>query len=51
VKSLARAALELPSFHGLSASLTNPSGPQAYPIVTFSWLLLYENYSAERRER
>jgi phosphate transport system substrate-binding protein len=33
---------------GLAASLTNPADPQAYPIVTYSWLLLYENYPADR---
>jgi phosphate transport system substrate-binding protein len=30
----------------LSASLTNPPGPQTYPIVTYSWLLLHERYPA-----
>lgn len=31
---------------GLSASLANPPGPQTYPIVTYSWLLLHERYPA-----
>lgn len=35
---------------GLAASLTNPADPQAYPIVTYSWLLLFENYPAGRAE-
>ena len=33
---------------GLSASLTNPAGSLAYPIVTYSWLLLYEHYPADK---
>jgi phosphate transport system substrate-binding protein len=32
----------------LSASMTNPPGAEAYPIVTYSWLLLYGNYPPER---
>jgi phosphate transport system substrate-binding protein len=35
---------------GLAASMTNPAGPQTYPIVTYSWLLLYANYPAERAQ-
>src|ERR1039457_5678124 len=25
--------------------VADPSGPEAYPIVTFSWILLYKSYS------
>jgi phosphate transport system substrate-binding protein len=32
----------------LSASLANPPAPQAYPIVTYSWLILHEHYPAEQ---
>lgn len=35
---------------GLSASMMNPAGLKAYPIVTYSWLLLYEKYPAERAQ-
>jgi phosphate transport system substrate-binding protein len=34
----------------LSASLANPTGPQAYPIVTYSWLLLYEDYPEQEAQ-
>lgn len=34
----------------LASSLTNPTDPQAYPIVTYSWLLLNENYPADQAE-
>lgn len=32
----------------LDESTANPGGDKAYPIVTYSWFLLYRNYSAER---
>ncbi len=32
----------------LDESTTNPAGPKAYPIVTYSWLLLYRSYPAEQ---
>ena len=32
----------------LEASTINPAGPDAYPIVTYSWFLLYPSYTAER---
>ena len=32
----------------LDESTTNPAGPKAYPIVTYSWLLLYRSYRAEQ---
>jgi phosphate transport system substrate-binding protein len=32
----------------LAASMTNPPGVEAYPIVTYSWLLLYGNYPVDR---
>jgi phosphate transport system substrate-binding protein len=34
---------------GLRAFLPDPEGEDAYPIVTFSWLLLYRHYSAPER--
>ena len=34
---------EMPA--NLRVFLADPSGPDAYPIVTFSWILLYKNYS------
>jgi len=33
---------------GLAASIANPPGAEAYPIVTYSWLLLYRRYPAEQ---
>jgi phosphate transport system substrate-binding protein len=35
---------------GLPQSLANPAGPRAYPIVTYSWLLLHQTYPAERAQ-
>ena len=32
----------------LDASTTNPPGLKAYPIVTYSWILLYPSYPAEK---
>jgi len=32
----------------LEASTINPAGPDAYPIVTYSWFLLYPSYPAEK---
>ncbi len=32
----------------LDASTTNPPGLNAYPIVTYSWFLLYPSYPAEK---
>ena len=45
------AALAASAGHGLDGlpiSLVNPGGIDAYPIVTYSWLLLYESYPVER---
>jgi phosphate transport system substrate-binding protein len=33
---------------GLGASIVNPRGREAYPIVTYSWLLLHRHYSPEQ---
>jgi len=33
----------------LNQSIVDPSGPDAYPIVTFSWLLLYRQYPEPER--
>jgi phosphate transport system substrate-binding protein len=46
--AVALAASAGSSLDGLAASLTNPDGAGAYPIVTYSWLLLYGTYPAER---
>ncbi len=35
---------------GLDESLANPAGPQAYPIVTYSWLLLHQTYPGEKAQ-
>ncbi len=32
----------------LLASVTNPAGALAYPIVTYSWLLLYQSYPPDK---
>ena len=34
----------------LDESTTKPSGPKSYPIVTYSWLLLYRSYTAEQTQ-
>ncbi|WP_294540268.1 phosphate ABC transporter substrate-binding protein PstS [uncultured Rhodoblastus sp.] len=36
------------SLDGLGASIVNPHGPEAYPIVTYSWLLLHRHYPPEQ---
>lgn len=41
----ASAGLDL---EGLAASIVNPPGAKAYPIVTYSWLLLYRHYPADK---
>ncbi len=33
---------------GLGASIVNPRGREAYPIVTYSWLLLHRRYQTEQ---
>jgi phosphate transport system substrate-binding protein len=45
----ALAAEELPS--NLRLFIADPSGRDAYPIVTFSWILLYKNYDDPRKAR
>jgi phosphate transport system substrate-binding protein len=35
----------------LRVFLPDPSGPDSYPIVTYTWLLLYETYEDEQRSR
>ncbi|PNG25665.1 hypothetical protein [Methylocella silvestris] len=45
------AATALPCDAGidaLSGATTNPVGREAYPIVTYSWLLLYRSHPADR---
>jgi phosphate transport system substrate-binding protein len=32
-------------------SITNPPGREAYPIASFTWMLLYENPSDKARSR
>ena len=41
-QSLAEASAKTPA--GLNQSIVDPAGANAYPIVTFSWLLLYRKY-------
>jgi phosphate transport system substrate-binding protein len=38
---------ELPP--NLRLFIADPAGPDAYPIVTFSWILLYKNYDNPRK--
>lgn len=35
----------------MAMRLSDPSGPQAYPIVTFSWFLLYRSYPEPGKAR
>jgi phosphate transport system substrate-binding protein len=42
LQALAEATAKTPA--GLNQSVVDPSGASAYPIVTFSWLLLYRQY-------
>jgi phosphate transport system substrate-binding protein len=42
LQSLAEASTKTPT--GLNQSIVDPSGIGSYPIVTFSWLLLYRKY-------
>jgi phosphate transport system substrate-binding protein len=42
LQSLAEASAKTPV--GLNQSIVDPSGAEGYPIVTFSWLLLYRKY-------
>ena len=42
MQSLAEASAKTPT--GMNQSIVDPSGANAYPIVTFSWLLLYRKY-------
>jgi phosphate transport system substrate-binding protein len=42
LQSLSEASATTPS--ELNQSIVDPSGVGAYPIVTFSWLLLYRRY-------
>jgi phosphate transport system substrate-binding protein len=45
----ALATAELPE--NLRAFVPDPAGPDAYPIVTFSWVLLYKDYPDARKAR
>jgi phosphate transport system substrate-binding protein len=45
--SLAAASAKTPA--ELNQSIVDPSGADAYPIVTFSWLLLYRQYDQPER--
>jgi phosphate transport system substrate-binding protein len=35
---------------GLGPSIVNPAGAEAYPIVTYSWLLLHPHYPSEQTQ-
>jgi phosphate transport system substrate-binding protein len=37
------ASVELPA--DLQASITDPEGPDSYPIVTYTWIMAYKNYT------
>jgi phosphate transport system substrate-binding protein len=43
----ALAAVEMPE--NLIAWASDPAGDAAYPIVTFTWLILYEHYKDEAK--
>ncbi len=43
----AMAAAELPD--NLRVFLPDPEGPESYPIVTLSWVLLYRNYADSKK--
>jgi phosphate transport system substrate-binding protein len=43
LRALAEASAKTPA--GLNQSIVDPSETDAYPIVTFSWLLLYRQYA------
>ena len=43
LQALAEASAKTPA--ELNQSIVDPSGADAYPIVTFSWLLLYRQYA------
>src|SRR5262245_45937553 len=45
--ALATASVKTPA--ELNQSIVDPAGPDAYPIVTFSWLLLYRQYAEPER--
>ena len=40
-------AVELPD--NLVSFITDPAGEESYPIVTYSWLLLYPEYDDENK--
>jgi phosphate transport system substrate-binding protein len=45
----ALAAADLPA--NLRLFIANPAERDAYPIVTFSWILLYKKYDDQRKSR
>jgi len=47
--SAALAAAELPD--NLRAYVPDPAGPNSYPIVTFTWILLYKNYAEGQKAK
>jgi phosphate transport system substrate-binding protein len=38
------------ALEALDASTTNPGGAKSYPIVTYSWLMLYRDYPPEKAQ-
>ncbi len=40
------AAVELPE--NLRAFITDPEGDESYPVVTYTWMLMYEEYDEEK---
>ena len=45
----ALAATDLPA--NLRLFIADPAGPNAYPIVTFSWILLYKKYDDPQKSK
>jgi phosphate transport system substrate-binding protein len=43
------ASAELPD--NLRLFIPDPPGPEAYPIVTFSWILLYPSYDDAKKAK
>jgi phosphate transport system substrate-binding protein len=39
----------VPQVNELAASVTDPADPGAYPITTYSWMLLYSQYRARTK--
>jgi phosphate transport system substrate-binding protein len=51
IDSITAAAEERRGSHDLWASLTNPAAAKAYPISSFTWLMVSKKLSAAKRDR